>query len=146
MRRIFIPIWKLLAGGALVLLVLNLSSWDSGFGYRPDWLDLELRYGWPAHYRADWWRSTDHSSRAAFFASAFWSQSGPGLELKHRSFGFFPAAIDLAFAAALLVAIGALAHSRAIRQMTRTHVALLLVAVGVIYWFWSIASEISVYL
>ena len=88
----------------------------------------------------------DHSSSAAFLASALWSQSSPGLELKHRSFGAFPAAIDLAFAAALLVAIGTVAHFRAIKRITRAHVALLLVAAGVVGWIWSIASESSVHL
>src|SRR5437764_14062500 len=72
--------WAALAFGTLILLAANLWCWRPGIGggrpARAPGTEVELYYGWPATYRAEWWRSGDPAlggallERAPFFHPA----------------------------------------------------------------------------
>lgn len=70
--------WTVLAVAVAFFLLLNLHPWDQGVGgsgpQQPPGTNFEGYFGWPACYRAEWWKSDDPAlmmrilSRAPFYS------------------------------------------------------------------------------
>src|SRR4051794_27270209 len=94
--------WAVVVTCVFVLLTVNLLCWRPGIGVRPEGTEVELYYGWPATYRADWWRSTNRSLGPVCLASALHSHTTDGLELRARYADLWPALADVGFGIAVL--------------------------------------------
>jgi hypothetical protein len=141
--------WAGLGLGAIILAAANLWCWSPGIGGgqphgRPG-AEVELYYGWPATYRAEWWRSDDPALVPVLLRRApFFHPSGV-MDLQHRYVGVWPALADAAFALAALAAVclGMEAQARGWRRGT---VVGLVLAAAVMVAVWRVADRISVHL
>jgi hypothetical protein len=72
---------------------------------------MELFYGWPATYQAEWWRSEDTTLAERLLQAAPFRHPKSEMELQARSLGLFPALADVAFMAAALFAVSMVVES-----------------------------------
>jgi hypothetical protein len=140
--------WGSIAIAAAVLLAANLWCWQAGIGGgvpgRPPGTEVELYYGWPATYRAEWWRSEDPAlglnllGRAPFFHPAGMMERRAGYT------GVWAAVVDAAFGSAVLVVIwlGADVRARGWRRATAIGLGL---AAAVLVGAWMVADRVSVH-
>ncbi|WP_020474737.1 hypothetical protein [Zavarzinella formosa] len=133
-----------------VLLALNFWCWQPGIGGgsggRPPGAELELFYGWPATYQAEWWRSEDQTLTQRLLQTAPLCRPGDEMERQARYFGAPAALADLAFALAVLFAIGAAVESLARRSVSIYRIAGLLVALLVMVLVLAVAERLDTHL
>jgi len=129
-----------------ILLAVNLWCWRPGIGgsgsSRPPGTELELFYGWPATYQAEWWRSEDTTLARRLLQSAPFCYSGD-MELQARYLRVLPALADVAFAAAALFALGVVVESAVRRFWPRWAVVGSVLAILVMAAVLCVANTIS---
>ena len=141
--------WAALALGLFALLGANLWCWRPGIGgggpARPPGTEVELFYGWPATYRAEWWRSDDPALAQSFLERAPFFHPAGALGLQARSARLWPALADTAFAVAVLVVVGVGTEAR-VRGWRRGMAIGLLLAAILLAGVWAVAEGMSVHL
>jgi hypothetical protein len=137
--------WVALVIGLLVLLAANLWCWRPGIGGQPGGSAVELYYGWPATYRAEWWSSEDPNLEPAFLDTAPFFHPSGAMEHRVRSTELLPALADVAFAAAVLI-IGTGTESLARGTWRPRRVIGLVIAAAVLAVVWVAAEGISAHL
>jgi hypothetical protein len=104
---------------------------------------MELFYGWPATYQAEWWRSDDTAVAERLLQTAPFCHPGNQMELQARYLGVLPALADVAFAAAALFALGMVVESAVRRSRPTWAVLSLVLALLVMGVVLSVADTIS---
>jgi hypothetical protein len=107
---------------------------------------MELFYGWPATYDAEWWRSEDPALVSRLLQAAPFYHPAGEMELRARYIGYFPPLADVAFGLAALFAIGAVVESAHRQLWPRRLVLGMLLAALVMVVVLAIAKQISVHL
>jgi hypothetical protein len=128
-------------------LAANLWCWRPGIGSgrpnRPPSTEIDLYYGWPATYQAEWWRSDDGTLARRLLETAPFCHPGSEMELQARYRGALPALADITFAVAALFAVGVVVESEVRRCWPRWAIASLVLALGVMGVVLSAADRIS---
>ena len=142
--------WVVLGLLLAVLLATNCWSWQpgtgGGAGGRPPGAEVELFYGWPATYQAEWWRSEDPTLLPRLLETAPFIDPRREMDLQARYFGLLPALADCAFAIALLVGLGLAVEATARRSWSVGVLAGLAVALIVIVMTLAVANQIGEHL
>ena len=131
----------------LLFVAANFWCWRPGIGpgrTGPPGTELELYYGWPATYQAEWWRSEDATLQGRILRSVPFYSFAAEMELRNRYFGFLAAVANLAFAGAALCAAVILSESAARqRHLSRGELIALLVAAVVVVAVLAASESIS---
>ena len=139
--------WLAVLAFLAVLLAVNLWCWRPSIGgggsSRLPGTEMELFYGWPATYQAEWWRSEDTALAERLLQAAPFCHPGSEMELQARYLGVFPALADVAFAVAALFALGVMVESALRRSWPRWVVVGLVLASFVMGAVLSVADRIG---
>jgi hypothetical protein len=96
------------------LAAANLWCWQPGIGggrQPPHGAELELYYGWPATYQAEWWRSEDPTLTRRLLESMPFYDFASEMTLRNRYFRLPAALANAAFALAAVCAVTILCES-----------------------------------
>jgi len=141
--------WVSLTVAGAVLLAANLWCWQPGIGggfpSRPAGTEVDLYYGWPATYRAEWWRSDDPALGMTLLGRAPFFHPAGTMDRQAGYTGVGAAVVDASFGLAVLVAIWLAADIRARGWRRGTAIGLALAAV-VLVATWMVADRVSVHL
>lgn len=145
--RLHYQTWLAVLALLAVLLAVNLWCWRPGIGgggsSRPPGTEMELFYGWPTTYRAEWWRSEDPALAERLLQTAPFCRPGGEMELQARYLGIIPVLADVAFAVAALFTLGVGVESAVRRSWPRWAVVGLVFATFVMGTVLSVADKIS---
>lgn len=136
--------WLAMLASLGALLAVNLWCWRPGIGLGiRNGTEMDLFYGWPATYQAEWWRADDSTLGERLLRTAPFYHPGNEMELRARYRGALPALADVAFAVAALVAVGVVVESEVRRSWPRWAIASLVLALLVMGVVLSVADTIS---
>jgi hypothetical protein len=149
--RLHHPTWIAMLALLVVLLAANLWCWRPGIGGggggRLRGTEMELFYGWPATYRAEWWRSDDPALAQRLLQAAPFCRPAGTMKLQACYVGILSVLADVAFGTAALFVVGAIVES-AIRRARprRMVVGLVGLAVLVLLGMLAVSESISQHL
>ncbi len=140
--------WLMLFATSCILLLVNCQSWQPGVGgaIRGVMLGtrLERFFGWPATYRAEFWRSDDGELASRILAVAPFYYPGEEMSLEQRKLGIGALAVDVAFGLLVLCSVALIVES-ALDRVWSGRRAFLLVVFGLFMLvLWGVSPHLSV--
>jgi hypothetical protein len=142
--------WISVLGLLGVLLALNLWCWRPGIGGggggRPPGTELELYYGWPATYQAEWWRSEDSSLLSQLLQTAPFCHPATDMVRQDRDFDAVAALADIAFGVAALMAMGVLKQTAEGRLRRSIAIVVLILAILVMVAVLGVSDRIEAHI